>query len=423
MTIGKGMLAILVATVLTGCAVMDPYIRSDRMARIEPNDTLGCLGRDSAQVDEALKTACKAVVLLEKSRSEIVRTRSGLTAALFPVAGIVGYNAARGINAPTNAALVAGGMAGYSATATLAQRDRVRVYENGIQAISCGIGLYETSLAEAVDGAGAKYLLATKIMAARLAIESSSSSLATSPAIKVAMGRFLDSADHAVRNSASHSLAKRQLVEHVRHTLAQVNTQLTLTVPTDSEALESAIGNLNGSGKTPAQDMSPAINAFAGLRQSQAAVLGDKSKDGVLQSANLLTLLEDILRGLEQVQADSKPISLSFSKCSYAAVSDVGVATPSSRLMLGPGDASNGSTIELAASQNSRIRVYGGVPPFELVHTGDLSGMTAQVQATNGVSYVDLTGPSTVSSEQTIDFTLSDAVGMQAKKFRVRLVP
>src|SRR5690606_31460553 len=139
-----------------------------------------------------------------------------------------------------------------------------------------------------------------------------------------------------------------------------------------------------------------------------------KSKESVAQNSRLLALFEDILRDLQQIQSDSQPVSISFSKCNYTAVADVGVTTAGRKLMLGPGDASNGSTIELPKSDEAKIRIYGGVPPFELVHKGDLAGMTAQIQGADGVSYVVLTGPKELgTTEKVVNFTLSDAVGMQ----------
>jgi hypothetical protein len=409
---------------MSGCAVMDPYVRSDKLTFINERETLGCQGRELASGDEALTKACQAIVLLEKSRSQVVRTRSGLTAALFPVAGIVGYNAARGINAPTNAALVAGGMAGYSATATLAQRDRVKVYENGIQAISCGIGLYEAALAEASDRSLERDLLRTKILTARLAIQSDGLSHVAGSEMANLMGRILDSAEKATQNSDPHGLAQRQLMAHVRDTINQVNAQLTLTVPTDSEAFDGVVGNLQGRESPAAADLSKAINVLGGLNSVLKLQDDTKAMVAVAQNTRLLALLEDILHDLEKLNSDSKPISISFSKCNYTAVADVGVVTASRKLMLGPGDASNGTTIDLAAGDEAKIRIYGGVPPFELVHTGDLAGMTAQIQGADGVSYVVLVGPKAVGeAEKIIDFTLSDAVGMQSKKFRVRIPP
>src|SRR5688500_8207923 len=139
MDVARWALVSIVLGSLGGCAVMDPYIRYESLQRLD-GKVDGCLNGDN---DQALKFACKAATRLEKARSEVVRTRSGLTATLFPIAGIVGYNSARGFNAPTNAALAAGGLAGYSAITTLAQQDRIHIYDNGLRSISCAIGVYE----------------------------------------------------------------------------------------------------------------------------------------------------------------------------------------------------------------------------------------------------------------------------------------
>src|SRR5690606_23366133 len=111
-----------------------------------------------------------------------------------------------------------------------------------------------------------------------------------SPGMANLMLRFLGSAEQAIQNSDPHELPGRQLMAHVRDTISQVNAQLTLTVPTDAEAFDAAVGNLQGHESTPASDLEGTINVIAGLNSMLTSQTGQKSKESVAQNSRLLAL-------------------------------------------------------------------------------------------------------------------------------------
>lgn len=427
---------------LAACAVMDPYIRHDRPPHAD--QIANCANQSP---DRALRYACGMSVRLERARSEIVRTRSGLTSALFPMAGIVGYNSSRGINAATNAAITAGGLAGYSAIATMAQFDRIRIYDNGHTAINCAIGVYQQARATGAPESLDRALLRRRLTSARNRLNQMRATVReASPAApsatadeaeekKIATLResaasshqaimqledLLDVMQLKLDDGAPNRLLESKLMNSVRRTISAVNAQLTLTIPSNPDAFGGAV---EGLGSLPRPGGTDGTEDSA--KDSIAALVAGTERmadPGLSSAASTLEAEFDALLALyRQVQAEPvEKVLADFTPCTYAAVSDVGVQRPGSRLMLGPNDESNGGTVALTINQKKEYRIFGGVPPYEPAASGPQPPLVVDIVSRKGVPYLQLTAPASAPQDgKSYDVSLTDALGQSRKSLTV----
>lgn len=404
---------------LAACAVMDPYIRYDR-----PPD-VGQIYRCANQsADRALLYACAMSVRLERARSEIVRTRSGLTSTLFPMAGIVAYNSSRGINAATNAAITAGGLAGYSAVTTMAQFDRIRIYDNGHTAINCAIGVYQQARTAGAPESLDRALLRKSLASTRQQLQGVRQSLPAADAngrqAIAQLDDVLATMQLELDDGAPKRLLESRLMNSVRTTVSAVNTQLTLTVPSNADAFGGAIEGL-GSLPPPKQGGADGAKEMAANSINTLVGLKSRNKNFSLAVTALHNQFLSLLALYEKVQAEPvENIPADFTPCTYAAVSDVGVQRPGSRLMLGPNDDANGDSIVLPVNHKKEYRIFGGVPPYDSSVSGPQPDLVAAIISRNGVSYLELTAPASAPQDgKSYDVSLTDALGQSRKSLTI----
>lgn len=418
---------------LSACAVMDPYIRHNRLPKSEQIDA--CANQELAAGrlrDKELDYACGMLVRMERARSEVAKTRSGLTATLLPIAGIVGYNTARGFNAPTNIALTAGGLAGYSTVTTLAQPDRIRIYDNGLRSTSCAISVYQQAIAAGKPESLNRILLREYLLSAtadlaevRVAFRGDANAVGTI----AALGRVIDGMNVSVGGSDPDRVVKAQLLSSVRNTIMEVNAQLTQTLPTNSDAFGAAVDSLQAYQDTTRQDTAGASTLVTTLLSSLGnsisglALAQDQSRGKASLTALYNRMV--LIFGLFQAVQDEKPemTTVSFADCKYASIDDVGTQMPTARLMLGAGDSINNTTIELKANEKrGGIRIYGGLPPYDQGVKGPEPQLSATIEGENGVSNLTLVAPDPNTSEDRIyDVTVTDAAGRYTKVLHVKV--
>lgn len=407
----------------SGCATMNPYVQHSR--NVSKANIEAC--RAMAGPDEALDYACGMAIRMEKARAEIVTTRSGLTATIFPLVGLIGYNSARGINAPTNAALAAGGFASYSAVTTLAQPDRIRAYDSGLRSTYCAIGVYQIGVAgEAPESAGRRTL---RLEAARVRelVEDYRREVNADAVALNELARVISTVagiEQWLAASDPNRTVQSQLLAFVRSTLAKVNSQLTLTVPDNKQFIGDALATIQS---TPmAKSGRSVTQPLLGDKSAIAAIASDaKSR----QKANALNdAVKELVRlqqALIQEAAAMNSTQLNFADCAYVDVADVGIKDGIGRFMLGPGDAYSGATVDVARGTNFTAAVSGGVPPYTatVVQAVGPDAIAASMSGDRGQGLLTVTVPkkSGAVAAGTYRVVVSDATSRYAKWLQINV--
>lgn len=382
---------------LTGCAAFNPYIRDG--ARIGSRPVGICAGEAGTQSD--LAYACSTLIKLERARSQIVRTRSTLSAALFPIAGIIGYNTLQGINLPTNAVLASGGLAGYSAVTTLAQRDRILIYDQGLASMSCAIGKFRAASAATPAEPLARQSLRTRA----LRLEQLVGEYRDRDALRVyrsELNGYLDTLDATLAwlsGTGATRLLAASLDGFVLQTVASVNTQLTLTVPDNSQlagdTLESfQYGGGKGKSDRSSVDALMANQALAqGKSLEQQKMLGGAQIGPPAEIVELRQEMDNLIKLYGEVSATPvAATSLDLAACNYQDVAGAGVNLPGGRLALGAGNSSNGTTVNLKPGGHAQFAIGKGVPPYTPTYTGP-GVIDVKIEGANGVSMMDVHAP------------------------------
>lgn len=411
---------LLVVLSAPGCATMNPYIQHSR----DVSDTNINECAASKPVDESLHYACSMAIRMEKARAEIISTRSGLTAAIFPLVGIIGYNSARGFNAPTNAALTAGGFAGYSAITTLAQPDRIRIYDNGLRSTYCAIGVYQAGQATApAENAGRK-TLAREAQHIRRMIGAAKQNPNGNPArtsrLESLHSRVLGVEDWLHESHPNRGLSA-QLLSYTRAIVAKVNSHLTLTVPDNKQLVGDALSTLQ-SGLGQGDGGSAALRDPAGSSPLSFNVKGVvvTAPDTEMEAIN--AALDKLLDLYDQLVANASftATTLNFKDCDYAELSDIGVESSISRFMLGPNDYYSGRTVTLVR----------GAPPLEATISGGVLPYTVAVNVVSGTDKVEakidggkltVTVPPKSGPESSYQVIVNDATNRYAKSVLIKV--
>jgi hypothetical protein len=419
----------------SACATMNPYVQHNRDVS-EDNITAcslrprphGSAGGDTTK-HGALGYACSMSIRLEKARSEIITTRSSLTAAIFPLAGIIGYNSARGINAPTNTAMTAGGFAGYSAVTTLAQTDRIRVYDSGLKSIQCAIGAYEVEIARPSTHA----MEATSVLLEADRVDKLLASALQSVGSNSTAGQEISrmrTLVHAIHQSATkhdpdaHKGAR--LIQFVRNTVTKVNAQLTLTTPDNRQLVGDALGALQmPKGISTGEPPSPKLSDTA-RGQIHRMNLMNAKKPGVaaIDPGTLDNAVDGLLgRHRELIAAATEQTNgPDFSACAYADVGDTGFKGTIPPLRIGANDMYSGATVDLAAGATFTAVVSGGVPPYTatIAKTSNKDTITAGIDASDGLLRLQIkAGKNATAGAHTV--VVSDATNQQVKWLIIRI--
>lgn len=419
-------LAIVVGGVAAGCATMNPYIQHNRyinyanIAACESSD----LSESAETKDSALHYACAMVGRLEKARSQIVGTRSTLTSALFPLVGIIGYNSARGINAPTNAALAAGGFAGYSAVSTLAQPDRIRAYDAGLTSLNCAVGIYEIGAVKAGRQSPQRGALRAALPFVSGLIREARSKYQANRAI---LDRLNDQSQELVvvrdwlTTSNPRALMGAQLKAFVRSTVASVNAQLTTTVPDNKQFVGDALSGLQGFG---APGLGGLISPDRGLMEALAATIsnGYVPSPDIAEIKRLMAQVRTLYQAVLTEAAQQQ--QLDFSSCQYASVASIGFEEAIPKFMLGPGDSLSGRTVVIARDTAWSTNLSGGIAPYSasVVDANATDAVVASVDSQAGVSMLKV-GVSKTAAAGDYRVVVGDASGRYSKGLIVRVPP
>lgn len=138
--------AVLAATCSAGCMLTRPHVSPVDIADVSP--VVRTAVDPDPHATHALKYAKRVQAEYHDRREAILDTQSGALIGLIPLAGYVGYEAARGGTGAHVAALAGAGLAGLSLTQVLVQSSRIKVYTQAHNAIGCGIGAYRLAAAQ-----------------------------------------------------------------------------------------------------------------------------------------------------------------------------------------------------------------------------------------------------------------------------------
>lgn len=398
MTLARlGLAAVLAAT--ASCAAFNPYIRdaSNPPSKGTANCTKPIDRKDERLKDEWLEYACGMAARIERARSQIVGSRSALTAALFPMGGIVAYNAARGFNAPTNTALTAAGISGYSAITTLAQQDRVSVYDAGLTSISCAIGKYGIALA--VDGreSADRLVLRANVRGVRELIEAHKPLARADANLSQRLllySSIVDGVEQWLDESATSLTIGPVLHDFVLSTVATINEQLTATVPTNRDVADNALSIFQAQQPSVERASSldrPLEEAKKASRSDQRGIAPEQDDELDLALTGLVALYKVAVTA----GAASEP-NLDLSSCKYKTVADVGVEASIEQLQLGPNNTYAGKTITIVRGATTfRTSVSGGIAPYTAT-VADANGpdkIDARISSEAGAAKLEITVP------------------------------
>jgi hypothetical protein len=424
---------VMASAVCASCAVMDPYIKQpgahDTDSAGHGNSTgnsgdKDCVGPDDRHDrhdqndhdDPAFMFACDAVRKLEDARSAIVRTQAATIATLLPLAGAIGYNSARGLNAPSSLAMATGGMAAYSVVGTLAQPDRIRAYDAGLNSLSCAMDIYLQAAAAAPVDPGLHYEIRNAIEAARTTEEAIENNVAHTTKHRTRQQLtdirvFLESARNAVRAAEGQTLLGAQLTAMVRKTLVLVNAQLAKTVPRPIDVLNGAYGTF---GSTLAKASKPP----AGFRplEGRGAEVPDE----------LDRKIEAVIAGLERLQAHPQ-VQANFSQCDFAFGPDATFQSPLTPFMVGANDSMANRLIPGKPGEALQIPLFGGKAPYSAaVSRGTPPAPTVTVEADAGIAIlkINLKDVTALPGKSNVfDIVVSDATGQQTRQLSVEIAP
>lgn len=408
--------------IICGCAAMNPYVQHNR--NVNDANVVACspdartqTGNKTPLGDPALQYACEMSIRMEKARSEIKTTRSSLTATIFPLAGIISYNSARGFNAPTNTALTAGGLAGYSAITTVAQADRIRIYDNGLKSLQCAIGTYEVATASSAPNSVSKIALKLEADRIRALLDATGKTLVAHPKPKQEIERltsFVRAIRQATDEHRPNKSQEAQLRLFVRTTVAKVNSQLTQTIPDNQQLIGGAIGAFQPPRENDVDGDKPSMKIDRAIFRSLAnkAMLAGLSDDA-------LDALEDALdglwRGYQQLanNTGAPGAIINFDTCAYADVNDAGFKGGISPLLLGPNDQFSGGTYPVPFN----AVISGGVPPYSatIEHSTTPKSILVNITTTAGMSHLVATAPDGAQAGSH-SIIVSDATNQQAKR-------
>lgn len=434
----------LLSVLGTGCTTFDPYIKHYPEKPRQGGaacmaGTFDVSGSRSAYASPALGHACTMLYSLEHARSQNVRVQSGMVATLIPLAGLVGYKAGRTGGGANTAALAAGGLSLYAVGTTLAQPDRLKIYDAGLTSVSCAIGVYAT----AANGAPAPTPAVSQLLQAKAAdAQKKIADLSRSTA------RWASAADKDTLRRTSTVVAllsvpppprvatqllEAQLRASVEHTINQVNTLLSNTVPAPNAALANAFGTLS-SYALPAKDKeAEAISKEARNVTHALGTFTSRERDLAARSvtqAEINSLMEDVrtLTELYVLQSGQKPdkqtlLSADFSPCAISGITAT-TQLPYNPLTLGPGDSANNKPIVIERSQSTRIDIFGGIPPYRAsVAQGPFPRPEFSFPSVDGAMWLEISLENQDLSAQTGELQyqvmVTDATGRQAKQLTV----
>lgn len=428
---------------VAGCASFNPYIQHSRS--IDSTAQAQCIGgsrhtatdakitkdtskeeikdRSPNHAEPGLAYACDMILRLEAARAQIAGTRSGVAASLFPMAGIIASNAARGINAPTSTALAATGFAGYSAVSTLAQPDRLKAYDAGLTSLNCAVGAYEVAVQRASLQSAQKPLLNAMLTEAQEQIENAISAHQSENSVLTWL-RSQKQVVEAIRESLIDgnvgSYLGAQLSDFTRRTIAAVNAQVTSTMP-DNKSLA---GDTLSFFQSPsvAYLINPSDPPTPARRSSLFDIIYGTPRpsdlDQVKQTMDrLLRLYETFL------QEKIKTQNLDLNACKYAEVNGMAFQAATAKLMLGPGDTLSGQMITLAQGKAWSTQVTGGIAPYStsFIDTGSDNSMSADIDLAKGVAMLKISATNTTPLGD-YRLVVGDASGRYAKGMTVRVV-
>lgn len=399
--------------VAPGCATMNPYVQHNRPVSTKSQSSC----RASAIPDRALDYACDMALRMEKARAQIITTRSSLTASIFPIAGIIGYNSARGFNAPTNAALAAGGFAGYSAITTLAQPDRIRIYDEGLRSAYCAIGVYENAVSQEPAQSAERLALAQEAIYVRHLIAQMDYD-ALGPAEQDALNSFLvvvSSIEQWLESSRPNRSLSSQLLSAIRITVSKVNSQLTFTVPDNKQMVGGALGVLQGAHGPGSGDEKALLAGVMDL--PKAAVRGAVPLSPLQVIRIAVQRLADRYAQLAP-SASASTVQLNLKECEYVDSTIFGVSEPTARFMLGPNDAHSGQRYTVIRGTSFHSTISGGVLPYTATYVARQGADAVEAVVKGG--QLEVTIPQKVAMKEGVYvIVVNDATNQYSRSFEI----
>ncbi|QNP40512.1 hypothetical protein [Lysobacter solisilvae (ex Woo and Kim 2020)] len=401
---------------VSGCGVFNPYIRHDTVGKgpsgclgvsgigvADPIDASGHGSGNGTSVDQgkttpkagtALQYACRMLVLVQRNRDGVTNTQSGMIATLVPLTGIIGYNSARGVNAPTNAAMAAGGLATYTVGTSLAQSDRLLIYDAGVKSISCAITTYGEGHAQAGRQQPLKKALRDHIGLARKSLRQFNSNSG-----QIAVEGYLVTAELAA-GPDQNDVLDAQLRTVVSNAVNAVNDKLTLTVPNMAKAFDSSYPVWT-SIKAPPKPDKPTT-------EMAVAKAGPATKIDAAVLEQELDIIDRLYRQLEV------PPSVDLKRCQFQLSTEVSAKYATAPLWLGATDNANGTTIPAKKKVPIRIRIYGGLAPFDKAVTqGAPPPPALMLESENGAVFLTITPDEKSTGDYVIAVT--DASGQEKR--------
>ncbi|HUD41326.1 MAG TPA: hypothetical protein VMR06_04935 [Dokdonella sp.] len=382
--------ALTTLTVLTGCAVMQPYVSHEALEAAEPvyTDKVPICPTEQS-MKTSIERARRLQGLYEEAALDHNRFAVGTGLALIPLSAVVGYKAYVNNNPHNVAALAAGGFVGATG-ATYLYAPRQKIYFNGIQALDCAIDTIEplalaseTQRAEDKkrrDSLSRNWETVERAQQALAAVvENATCDSGTDQAAAITarlddvQARQVDSARRV--NEIQDALYSRSFLPKtdvlacnldraVQRIRTEVNLQLSTSTPSPAD-LAAQLGNLSlptaGGGKT---EKAKAPSALAIRKDANAKALArGKTCPSESSITDALSQLEQNLRALDDALSEAQSYLDRTSPVVYdpelLAACSLGATHPPVTISTAPDE-----SLSMKTGQTLQVTIVGGYRPY-----------------------------------------------------------
>jgi hypothetical protein len=329
----------------TGCSLVQPHVSLDAMERRTQEE-----GNLSIDIDSsgALTYAKYTRESFDLRRRTILRTEAGTLMALVPMAGYVGYNAARGHAGTELGRISAFGFTGLTLSQMLVQHGRIQVFTEASTKITCAIGVYRLAASQA----GAYDVEIAELRAELTAIRSELTSAQLTDAeehYRQALDASITDVAGALRNRTATEVLDAMLVNAVDGIVSAADRELDATTPSIATVLPH-LAPFRLAGAKPDVAASD-VGVEAAADASKPAIIASLEHRLALVSARV-----EKLPTLQEITPD-------FTACKYTST-NAAYAAPQAPFALGPGDSDHKSTKVVKAGTAATITITGGQPKY-----------------------------------------------------------
>jgi len=453
--------------VLGGCVLTRAHVSNRDL--INGGEQVAVLGtanlEDTTDKSPGYRYARSLREAFRLKRQAIEDAQASSLSMLIPLAGYVGYKAARGGTTANLGALSTGGLTGLALSQALVQLGRVRVYTAAESSLSCGISVYEVargdaSPADALDaelirferllqqqhlqlgriernradifqpyGEGRNDLLA--VIAKPTATDATDAAAelhvlaAADTSVLLAQSAQAGALREILRRSRAAISTDAQLGAFARLIQAKASQELDNTVadPSLSLGLLTSLQENRLPPKMTPPGPNPGRAGPAALAPGKPALAARRFADREFPAidANAIALeglrarVEEVTRGLGTTRT-----TLAFDACAYTPASPTYTA-PTQSFELGRGDSDANSNKELTIGESLVVVAYNGSAPHEAVPSGVHAGSLQVAKAAQPrITVFTISTTAQAKAGEVIDVVVMDHAGAH-RSFKVTL--